>query len=103
MAHIFISYSKKDILFARHLRSLLQDQGFEVWMDETKLVPSERWWPTIERNIVSCSVFVVIMSSNSRESDWVEREILIAESARHKKPIFPILLEGDDWSRLPNI
>ncbi|MCD4687438.1 MAG: toll/interleukin-1 receptor domain-containing protein [Anaerolineae bacterium] len=43
MSHIFISYSKKDIDFARHLRGLLNTQGFDVWMDETRLVPAERW------------------------------------------------------------
>src|SRR5579871_1555447 len=103
MSHIFISYSKKDIAFARHLRALLQSEGFAVWMDETKLVPSERWWPTIEKNIIGCAAFIVIMSPNSKESDWVEREILVAEHPRHRKPIFPVLLDGDPWSRLANI
>ena len=37
MAHIFISYSKQDIAFARYLRALLQAEGFAVWvwMDDT--------------------------------------------------------------------
>jgi len=103
MSHVFISYSKKDITFARHLRNLLQDAGFVVWMDETRLVPSERWWPTIERNIITCKAFIVIMSPNSKESDWVEREILVAEDSDHRKPIFPVLLEGKAWSRLGNV
>jgi hypothetical protein len=62
MDHIFISYSKKDINFARHLRRLLTDEGFGVWMDETRLVPAEQWWPTIEQNIETCAAFIVIMS-----------------------------------------
>src|SRR5215216_3110503 len=103
MSHIFISYSKKDIDFARHLRVLLQDQGFAVWMDETKLVPSQRWWPTIEANIKSCAAFIVIMSPNSLESEWVEREILVAERQTSRKPIFPILLGGEVWGRLGNL
>ncbi len=80
MSHIFITYSKKD---------------------ETKLVPSQQWWPTIERNIKSCSALIVIMSPNSNESAWVEREILVAENDR--KPIFPLLLAGNAWSRLANV
>lgn len=101
MAHIFISYSKQDIVFARHLRRLLEDQGFGVWMDETQIVPSDLWWPTIEANIKTCGAFIVIMSPRSRPSVWVEREILYAE--RLKKPVFPILLEGEIWPRLANI
>lgn len=103
MSHIFISYSKKDIQFAEKLRQLLQDRGFAVWMDDTKLVPSERWWSTIEQNIKTCAAFIVIMSPNSQESDWVEREILIAEETEYRKPIFPVLLAGKRWSRLANI
>ena len=34
-------------------------------------------------------------------SDWVEREILLAENS--KKAIFPVLYAGDSWSRLANI
>lgn len=101
MAHVFISYSKLDITFARKLRGTLQSAGIPVWMDETALVPSERWWRQIEANIKSCSAFIIIMSPNSQSSDWVEREILLAEKL--KKPIFPILLAGESWSRLANI
>ena len=43
------------------------------------------------------------MSPASKSSDWVEREILVAEDPDHKKPIFPVLLEGKVWSRLANI
>lgn len=101
MAHVFISYSKQDIAFGRHLRGMLQNADIPVWMDETALVPSERWWKRIEDNIRSCAAFVVIMSPNSLASDWVEREILLAEKLR--KPIFPLLLAGEPWSRLANI
>ncbi len=57
MAHIFISYSKTDIDFARELRGLLQDQGFTVWMDETQLHAGQRWWKTIEDQITGLSCF----------------------------------------------
>jgi formylglycine-generating enzyme required for sulfatase activity len=101
MSHIFISYSKQNIAFARRLRHLLEAEGFAVWMDETRLVPSERWWPTIEKNIRTCAAFIVIMSPEAQTSDWVEREILLAE--RTKKLIFPVLLDGEAWARLGNI
>lgn len=101
MSHIFISYSKTDIDFARHLRHLLEAAGFAVWMDESRLHPSTRWWPEIETNIEACTAFIIVMSPHSRESEWVERELLYAE--RREKPIFPVLLAGEDWPRLANI
>lgn len=101
MSHIFISYSKQDIDFVRYLRAMLEAEGFAVWLDEARLTPSARWWKSIETNIETCSAFIVVMSPNAEESDWVEREILLAE--RLKKPLFPMLLAGSSWSRLANI
>lgn len=101
MAHVFISYSKQDIDFARHLRRLLAAQGFSVWLDESRLAPSSRWWTEIESNIERSAALIVIMSPHARDSDWVEREILYAE--RLNKPIFPVLLSGEDWPRLANL
>ncbi|MCA9911815.1 MAG: toll/interleukin-1 receptor domain-containing protein, partial [Anaerolineae bacterium] len=101
MSHVFISYSKKDIRFARYLKGLLEDAGFPVWMDEAEISPSAVWSRTIEENVLGCDAFVVIMSKNSKESEWVEREVLLAE--REDKPIFPVLLSGEVWFRLANI
>lgn len=101
MSHIFISYSKQDIDFARYLRALLESEGFAVWMDEARLQPSARWWKSIEQNVETCAAFVVVMSPTAAESDWVEREILLAEKL--KRPLYPVLLAGDAWSRLANI
>ncbi|MBX3063402.1 MAG: PD40 domain-containing protein [Anaerolineae bacterium] len=103
MSHIFISYSKKDIDFARRLRELLQAQGLVVWMDEKQIAPSARWWPTIKQNIARASAMIVIMSPNSEESEWVEREILVAEDPDNRKTIFPVLLAGKVWARLGNL
>jgi hypothetical protein len=70
-------------------------------MDEARLTPSARWWKAIEQNVETCAAFIVVMSPNAYESDWVEREILLAESK--KRPIYPVLLAGNAWSRLANI
>jgi len=101
MTHLFISYSSKDIDFARYLRRLLEERGLPVWMDEAQLSTGIRWWPHIEKNVEICAGLVVIMSPNARGSDWVEREILLAENLG--KPIFPVLYMGDCWSRLANL
>jgi hypothetical protein len=101
MSHIFISYSSQDIEFVRYLRTLLESEGFAVWVDEARLTPGAGWWKDIEQNIERCAAFIVVMSPNAYESDWVEREILLAE--HRKKPIYPVLLTGNAWSRMANI
>jgi hypothetical protein len=101
MTHIFISYSRQDIDFARYLRALLEHEHFYVWMDEARIPSGSRWWKDIEKNIDTCAAFIIVMSPDAYESDWVEREILRAE--QQKKPIFPVLAAGDAWSRLANL
>lgn len=101
MAQIFISYSKHNIDFARHLRDMLQQAGFEVWMDEIRLATSQHWAQTLETSITGCTIFMIILSPESKTSQWVARELLLAE--RLNKPVFPILYSGDVWWNLANI
>jgi hypothetical protein len=101
MSHIFISYSKHNLDFARYLRACLEAEGLPVWMDETQLNPSARWWKEIEDSITAAAAVIIIMSPQAAASDWVEREILLAE--KRKRPLFPVLLTGDSWSRLANL
>lgn len=93
MAHIFISYSSEDGDFARYLQALLIDKGFTVWLDQKRLEAGDDWWDKIELGIKSCKAFAVIMSPHSRKSNWVRREILLAE--KENKTIFPILYQGE--------
>ena len=93
MSHIFISYSKKDRDYVRQLVNGLLDNGFDVWIDDRKLHSSEDWWNSIVAALWSSAALVVVLSPNSDESRWVQREIMIADS--RSKVMFPLLLKGD--------
>lgn len=101
MSHIFISYSREDLEFARYLRAQLESEGYRVWMDEQRLHPGSDWWDEIERNIITCSAFMILMSPNSANSKWVKREILMAED--NHRPIFPVLVAGKVFGRLADL
>lgn len=98
MAHVFISYSKKDREYVHPLADKLRDEGFNVWIDNRRLQSSEDWWVSIVEAIAACDAFIIVMSPASDASRWVQREIAVADSAG--KPIFPMLLEGT--IRTPN-
>ena len=93
MGHIFISYSHKDSVYAHELAKTLYDDGFEVWIDE-RLDYGSQWPQEIQKQLDSCSAFIVIMSPRSFGSEWVQSELQRAK--RKNKPIFPLLLEGDE-------
>jgi hypothetical protein len=101
MSHIFISYSRDDLEFARYLRALLQAEGVRVWMDEQRLSAGVQWWDEIERNIDTCSAFVVVMSPSSRQSLYVNNEILRALD--QQRPMFPVLYRGEVFGMLASL
>ncbi|HKG54757.1 MAG TPA: toll/interleukin-1 receptor domain-containing protein [Anaerolineales bacterium] len=90
MAQIFISYSRKDIDFARKLAVDLEKAGYEVWWDLTDLRGGDDWPRVIPAAIESSQYVIVVLSPNSAISDWVEKEYTQALSL-HKK-IIPIML-----------
>lgn len=107
MSHIFISYSKQNLEYARKLSAHLRALGFDVWIDEV-IEPGDDWWRNIRKAIRECAAFVLIMTPEAEESHWVSLELVHA--LEYKKPIFPLLLDGspnlfdsDVWSKIATI
>jgi hypothetical protein len=98
MAHVFISYSKKDIEIARFIRFSLQNAGIPVWMDEHGIGTGDKWINAIESALNDASAMIVLMSQSAKNSDWVNREIQYAEDIGI--PIYPVLLNGQAFFRL---
>ena len=93
MGHIFISYSHKDTKYAHKLANALTDMGINVWIDE-RLDYGSQWPHEIQKQLDTCDAFILVMSPRSFASDWVQSELQRAK--RKLKPIFPVLLEGDE-------
>jgi hypothetical protein len=96
MPQIFISYSRKDIAFARKLAGDLEKAGYDVWWDLTDLRGGDDWPRVIPAAIESSQYVIVVLSPNSAISDWVEKEYTQALGLRKK--IIPIMLKP---SRVP--
>ena len=94
MGHIFISYSHKDKEYVHRLQEAIQNEGFEVWIDD-RVDYGTRWPQVIQEQLDSCSAFIVVVSETAFESEWVQNEVVRAK--RKGKPFFPLLLSGDPW------
>ena len=93
MGHIFVSYNHKDAGYANKLAAALRDKGFSVWIDDVIEYGSE--WPAeIQEHLDSCDLLIVIMTAASYQSKWVQNEL--NRAMRKNKPIFPLLLEGNE-------
>jgi len=95
MDHIFISYSTQNGNYANKLADKLRDERFNVWIDNASLLSSDDWIKSIDHAIITCSAFLVVMTPQSNQSEWVQREVALAVKLR--KPIFPVLLAGESW------
>ncbi len=93
MKHIFVSYSHKDMDYAYKLADILQNNGFTVWID-ARLDYGSQWPLEIQTQLDACGAFILIMTPRAYASEWVQSELQRAK--RKLKPIFPLLLEGDE-------
>ena len=96
---VFISYSRKDQDVMRRIVRFLREQGINVWLDNEKLIPGTPIWEEeIEKAIEAASAVIVVMSPDSKNSEWVRREISLAD--QNRKQIFPVLVRGDEDSSI---
>ncbi|MGK5685231.1 DUF6416 domain-containing protein [Actinoplanes sp. URMC 104] len=89
--HVFISYSRVDRSYVDKLATYLTGEGVEVWFDY-EIGSGERFVRVIEHRIRTARALVLVVSPDSSDSAWVEREIHFA--AAHHVDILPVLLRG---------
>jgi TIR domain-containing protein/pentapeptide repeat protein len=92
----FISYSNKDDGFATELHNKLQGHNVRCWKDSEDLKIGDRFQEEIERAIRIHDKLLVVLTENSVESSWVEREVQAAFEKEHRQKLtvlFPIRLD----------
>jgi hypothetical protein len=84
MADVFISYSRKDIAFARILHGALKDRNLDTWIDWEDIPPSADWLAEVYRAIEEADTFVFVVSAASVGSEVCNKEIIHAFN-NHKR------------------
>lgn len=101
---IFISYVREDAEAARRLSAALADIGGDVWLDERRLQPGDRWEEEILASIrreVRLFLPVISRQTESREEGYVFKEWREAvERAKGipsggRKFIFPVVIDAE--------
>jgi hypothetical protein len=94
--HVFISYSSRDTAFVQALTSDLQKSGLKVWLDEARLTGGDSLVGKLDSAIREAAAAIVVLSTHSVQSRWVQKEIELAvskEIATTGFRIVPVLLE----------
>lgn len=96
MSSIFLSHSSLDKPFVRKLAADLRSKGFFVWLDEAEIKLGDSLIKKISEGIEQVEYVGVVISKNSIDSEWFNREVEIAlnqEISGKKVKILPLLLE----------
>ncbi len=91
MSDVFISYSRKDIAFARLLQESLKQSQVDTWIDWERIPVGEKWWKEICEAIENANVFMFIISNNSVGSSVCKDEI--NQALQNNKRIIPIIVD----------
>lgn len=89
MTDIFISYSRRDNVFARRLVDALKQAGRDSWVDWEGIPYSVDWWREICAAIDAADSFVLIITPDALASPVCNQEIEYARS--NNKRIVPVM------------
>lgn len=92
--HVFISYSRRNADIMRRIHADLLAAELLVWTDENLIPGTESWKNAIENAIQNAGCVVVILTPDSKQSIWVERELDYARACA--LPIIPVLARGEN-------
>ena len=100
MSFIFISYAREDITYVSELINYLKNEhNLPVWFD-TEIRGGGQWMIDLEEKVDQCKVFLIVLSPRSYASSYVRSELASALDKKNRKPVFPLLLEGEIWNTI---
>jgi hypothetical protein len=91
MRSVFISYAREDTPAAEVVTHRLKAAGVDVFLDRMGLVSGESWSARLRVELDSAGAVLVLLSSSSQRSKWVEEEVQAA--IERKKTVIPVLLD----------
>lgn len=94
--NIFISYSRQDERIVHQIVSMLQKDGFSIWIDKTGIESGDAFKKVIVNAIESAEVVLFFSSEGSNSSKWTTKEVGVA--LYENKPIIPIKLDSSRYN-----
>jgi formylglycine-generating enzyme required for sulfatase activity len=88
---LFVSHSTQDNAWCRELVTALKAAGYDVWYDEQGLTGGAVWIETLQREVQSRDVFVIVLTPEAWTSPWVQEEVRLALSTQ--RIILPVMLK----------
>ncbi len=98
---VFISHSSEDQRIAYDLADNLRASGIDVWRDD-EIFPGSNWAMEVGKRLEDSDLMVVLVTPNSSNSEWVNREVQYAmTSGDYKGRVVPVVIGDSDAAGLP--
>lgn len=97
MSKIYVSYTKRDDVFAQGLMIGLREAGHDITIEGTKLTPGINWRTELSEGLKAAEVFIILISESTMHSQYPMMELGTARAYAEtsgKLLILPIIL-GD--------
>lgn len=92
MPRVFISHSSLDRQFVdRDLMPVLREAGIDTWYATNDIATAVEWERSIRDGLNSCDWFIVVLSPEAIESEWVRTEVHWAMENRAGR-VVPLVL-----------
>lgn len=88
--NVFVSYSTHDLDHVDLLKQQLANTPISIFIAEHSVKPGNELTSVISKAIQECDLFILLWSSNAKDSDWVSQEIGRADALG--KRILPLML-----------
>jgi DNA polymerase len=75
MSTAFISHDTQDAEFAHRLADGLREAGIGVWIAPESIRPGEEFVDAIQRGLTEATHFIIVLSPDALESNWVKLEM----------------------------
>jgi hypothetical protein len=94
MTKVFISYSRKDKVFAGKLTEALEKSELETWIDWEDIPPTADWMDQIHKGIEQTDAFLFLLSPDSVSSKVCGQEV--DHAVQNGKRLIPIVVRDVD-------
>jgi len=101
MSDIFLSYSRKDIVFAKRLDAALKAVERDVWVDWEDIPPTADWLTEIYSGIEAANTYVFVISPDSLTSPVCTKELEYA--VKNNKRLVPIVYRSVPSKEVPEV
>lgn len=88
---IFICYSPRDLAATESIANVLESNGYTYFLDVNGIISGDNYVKSISNAIESCSIFLLVHSTNSTKSRWCINEVNLA--FKTNKPILTISID----------